>query len=306
MAVGFQSIVTTGAIGLGIGAAIYLYYKGYFDKIMGSVGNIFTPVTGDGTTTTPTTTPPTVTEFNYYARPKQQCRDDNITPAYLQGQGVKVLNFKIFSDNKFYAQMCGMPSGKYFLIATAKGDGTSDGILKSLGFSRYATTPVASDLDPNIPIPGYPPPTIPPTPNPEPAPVPAPIPSIVAAIATDKTNYIVGEKINVIGTGFNANETVELRFKHINATSPSGTGGSTIGSAFTVTADANGAFTSNVLTALASAEIGQRYVQAKGLTSAKIVTKDITVAAAAASMSYAYLGEGDNYIGYPIYLAEML
>ena len=298
MAVGFQQIVVTGAVGIAAGAVVYLYYKGYFDKITSGLGGLFTPT---GSTDDPTTTPPTVTEFNYYARPKLQCRDENINAAYLQGQNVKVLNFKIFSDNKFYAQVCGTPSGKYFLVAIAKGDGTSDGILKSLGFVKYASTPITSDLNTSIPIPGYPPPTIPPTPDPEPAPVPVPIPSIIAAIATDKANYIVGDKINVIGTGFNAAETVELRFKHRNTDGS----GSTIGSAYTVTTDANGAFASNVLTALASTATGQRYVQAKGMTSAKLVTKNITVSAAAASMSYAYLGEGDNYVNHPVYLAEM-
>jgi hypothetical protein len=298
VAVGFQQIVVTGVVGLAAGAAVYLYYNKYFDKIL---GGITLPGTEPDTTTTTT-----VTEFNFFARPKLQCRDDNITAAWLQQQGVKVLNFKIFYDNKFYPQVCGAPGGRYFLVATAKGDNSSEGILVSLGFTKYASTPAASDIDPNIQIPGYPPATMPlPLPveeEPAPEPTPIPTPAVVAAIATDKANYIVGESITVIGTGFGAAETVELRFKYRDTAGD----GHTIGTAYTVTTDANGAFASSLLKAVASTQTGQRYVQVKGLTSAKLVTKNITVSAAASGMSYAYLGEGDSYIGYPIYVAEMM
>jgi hypothetical protein len=284
VAVGFQQIVVTGAIGLAAGAAVYLYYNKYFDKILGGITSTDTDTDTDTGTTT---TPPAVTEFNYFARTKLQCRDENITAAWLQQQGVRVLNFKIFYDNKFYPQACGMPGGRYFLVATAKGDNSSEGILISLGFTKYASSPSASDINPNIPIPGYPPASTP-------TPTPTPVPSTKATISTNKATYTVGEHVTVTGTGFKPGEIVHMRIKYTDTAGKK----YTISGPMDATASATGTLDYSQLIATKTVT-GQTYVWTEGATSGKVVLKDIAIVAAS-NLAYTYSG----YIDYPVYIRE--
>lgn len=89
--------------------------------------------------------------YSYYSKKKIQCRDNHLTPQYLRGQGVNVINWKVYNDGKIYAQACGQPGPLWVLVAVPLGDGKSGGILSSLGFSQYM--PPQQELNPNVPIP---------------------------------------------------------------------------------------------------------------------------------------------------------
>lgn len=92
--------------------------------------------------------------YAYYSKKKVQCRDNHLTAEWLRGQGVNIINWKVYNDGKVYPTVCGQVGPLWVLAAVPVGDGKSGGILTSLGFSQYM--PPQSELNPNVPIPNPP------------------------------------------------------------------------------------------------------------------------------------------------------
>jgi len=94
---------------------------------------------------------PTTGGYVYYAKKKTQCRDNHLTADYLRGQGVRVINYKLFNDGKIYPQVCGHPGPLWVLVAIPIGDAQSGSVLAGLGFEQY--TPMPQELNPAVPLP---------------------------------------------------------------------------------------------------------------------------------------------------------
>lgn len=140
-----------------VGTGIYLYSKGYLDDLLPDI--ITTPPDGEpepipNPSPNPAPVPGTSGTYAYWAKKKIQCRDNHLTFGFLAGYGVKILNWKLYNDNKIYTAMCGAPGPLTILVAIDAADTGSAGKLSSLGFTQYFAPP--TDPNPNVPIPNPP------------------------------------------------------------------------------------------------------------------------------------------------------
>ena len=136
--------------GLFVGGLYYAYSKNLINFDDSTGGGSTEPDDDDDSADNPAYTG----GYAYYSKKKIQCRDNHLTAEWLRGQGVNIINWKVYNDGKVYPQVCGQVGPLWVLAAVPVGDGKSGGILTSLGFSQYM--PPQSELNPNVPIPAPP------------------------------------------------------------------------------------------------------------------------------------------------------
>jgi hypothetical protein len=134
MAISFGTLATYALGGAFIATGYYLYKNGYLEPIWAPTP---TPTDGNGGGGTVEPFPVPGAGLAYYVKRKAQCRDNHLISPYLQTQGIKVLNYKLYNDGSVRPQLCGAPSSLLILVAIDSEDFSSAGILESMGFIEY-------------------------------------------------------------------------------------------------------------------------------------------------------------------------